>query len=76
MPPVTMATTANPTELQAQQKLVEAQKLLDFNEKLDINMLDMVVGLLYSSVGDEQKAAQQVAEFSARCPGGVVGVVE
>ena len=60
MPPVAMATTANPTELQAQQKLHEAQKLLDFNEKLDINLLDMVVGLLYSSVGDEQKAAQQV----------------
>jgi len=53
MPPGTMAPTSNPTELQA-------QKLLDFNEKLDIALLDNVVSSLYSSVGEEQKAAQQV----------------
>ena len=55
MPPGTMAPTSNPTELQA-------QKLLDFNEKLDIGLLDKVVSSLYSSVGEEQKAAQQVAK--------------
>ena len=61
MPPVTMAATANPTELQA-------QKLLDFNEKLDITLLDTVVSSLYSSVGDEQKAAQQVRWLNVFCP--------
>jgi len=35
-------------------------KLLDFNQKLDIALLDNVVGAMYSSTGQEQKMAQEV----------------
>lgn len=35
-------------------------KLLDFNQKLDIGLLDQVVGTLYSGTGDQQKMAQEV----------------
>ena len=33
-------------------------KLLDFNQKLDIGLLDTVVGTLYAGSGDQQKMAQ------------------
>ena len=35
-------------------------KLLDFNQKMDIGLLDTVVGTLYSGTGDQQKMAQEV----------------
>ncbi|PAA93891.1 hypothetical protein BOX15_Mlig011488g1, partial [Macrostomum lignano] len=35
-------------------------KLLDFNHKLDIGLLDSVVTLMYSSTGSQQQMAQQV----------------
>ena len=35
-------------------------KLLDFNQKLDIGLLDTVVGTLYSGTGEHQKMAQEV----------------
>lgn len=35
-------------------------KLLDFNQKLDIGLLDTVVGTLYSGTGEQQKMAQEV----------------
>ena len=35
-------------------------KLLDFNQKLDIGLLDTVVGTLYAGVGEQQKMAQEV----------------
>ena len=35
-------------------------KLLDFNQKLDIGLLDTVVGTLYAGSGDQQKMAQEV----------------
>jgi len=35
-------------------------QLLDFNQKLDIGLLDRVVGTLYSGSGDQQKMAQEV----------------
>ena len=35
-------------------------KLLDFNQKLDIGLLDTVVGTLYAGTGDQQKMAQEV----------------
>ncbi len=35
-------------------------KLLDFNQKLDIGLLDQVVGTLYSGTGEQQKMAQEV----------------
>ena len=35
-------------------------KLLDFNQKLDIGLLDRVVGTLYSGSGEQQKMAQEV----------------
>ncbi|CAD5118443.1 DgyrCDS7150 [Dimorphilus gyrociliatus] len=38
----------------------QANKLLDFNQKLDINLLDSVVGCMYSGIGQEQKVAQDV----------------
>ncbi|XP_004925540.2 exportin-1 [Bombyx mandarina] len=38
----------------------QASKLLDFNQKLDINLLDNIVGCLYSAVGDQQRVAQDI----------------
>jgi len=35
-------------------------KLLDFNQKLDIGLLDRVVGTLYAGSGEQQKMAQEV----------------
>jgi len=35
-------------------------QLLDFNQKLDIGLLDRVVGTLYSGSGEQQKMAQEV----------------
>ena len=35
-------------------------KLLDFNQKLDIGLLDTVVSTMYSGSGDQQKMAQEV----------------
>jgi len=37
-----------------------ANKLLDFNAKLDIGLLDKVVATMYSGQGEEQKMAQEV----------------
>jgi hypothetical protein len=31
----------------------QASKLLDFNQKLDINLLDNIVGCMYSGVGEQ-----------------------
>jgi len=31
----------------------QAEKLLDFNQKLDINLLDSVVGCMYSAEGQQ-----------------------
>uniref|UniRef100_A0A8D8U493 Exportin-1 n=1 Tax=Cacopsylla melanoneura TaxID=428564 RepID=A0A8D8U493_9HEMI len=36
------------------------KKLLDFNQKLDITLLDNIVNCLYTGMGVEQKAAQEV----------------
>lgn len=38
----------------------QANKLLDFNQKLDINLLDSIVGCLYSTVGNQQRFAQDI----------------
>lgn len=38
----------------------QASKLLDFNQKLDITLLDSIVGCMYSSVGEQQRLAQEV----------------
>ncbi|XP_067010066.2 exportin-1 [Anabrus simplex] len=38
----------------------EASKLLDFNQKLDINLLDNVVGCMYTGIGEQQRVAQEV----------------
>ena len=35
-------------------------KLLDFNAKLDIGLLDRVVATMYSGAGEQQKMAQEV----------------
>lgn len=38
----------------------EARKLLDFSQKLDIGLLDNIVGCLYASQGDQLRLAQDV----------------
>lgn len=38
----------------------QASKLLDFNQKLDITLLDNIVGCMYTGIGDQQRAAQEV----------------
>ncbi|XP_076220931.1 exportin-1 emb [Nomia melanderi] len=38
----------------------QASKLLDFNQKLDITLLDNVVGCMYTGIGEQQKLAQEV----------------
>ena len=35
-------------------------KLLDFNQKLDIGLLNTVVGTLYAGQGEQHKMAQEV----------------
>lgn len=37
-----------------------ASKLLDFSEKLDINLLDNVVVCMYNGSGDQQRVAQDI----------------
>ncbi|XP_063606328.1 exportin-1-like [Penaeus indicus] len=39
---------------------VEASKLLDFNQKLDIPLLDNVIGCMYNGIGEQQRIAQEV----------------
>lgn len=38
----------------------QASKLLDFNQKLDINLLDNIVGCMYTGMGEQQRVAQEV----------------
>ncbi|ODN05594.1 Exportin-1 [Orchesella cincta] len=38
----------------------EAAKLLDFTQRLDIQLLDTVVGCMYTGIGEQQKIAQEV----------------
>ncbi|KAL0267451.1 UNVERIFIED_CONTAM: hypothetical protein PYX00_009718 [Menopon gallinae] len=38
----------------------QASKLLDFSEKLDINLLDNVVVCMYNGAGEQQKVAQEI----------------
>ncbi|XP_058803182.1 exportin-1 [Phymastichus coffea] len=38
----------------------QASKLLDFNQKLDITLLDNIVGCMYAGVGEQQRVAQEV----------------
>ncbi|KAJ9600998.1 hypothetical protein L9F63_000836, partial [Diploptera punctata] len=38
----------------------EASKLLDFSQKLDINLLDNIVRCMYSGIGEQQRVAQEV----------------
>ncbi|KAL3873911.1 hypothetical protein ACJMK2_036989 [Sinanodonta woodiana] len=49
MPPIVMGTLAD-----------EASKLLDFNQKLDINLLDNIVTCMYQGDGQRQRMAQEV----------------
>ncbi|XP_022332005.1 exportin-1-like [Crassostrea virginica] len=51
MPPITM-TSVNLSE--------EAAKLLDFSQKLDINLLDNIVTMMYTGNGPQQRTAQEV----------------
>lgn len=37
-----------------------ARQLLDFNQKLDINLLDNVVQTMYTTTGPQQRTAQEV----------------
>lgn len=38
----------------------QAARLLDFNQKLDITLLDTIVGCMYSGMGEQQRVAQEV----------------
>ncbi|XP_011311556.1 exportin-1 [Fopius arisanus] len=38
----------------------QASKLLDFNQKLDITLLDSIVGCMYTGMGEQQRVAQEV----------------
>jgi exportin-1 len=38
----------------------EASKLLDFNQKLDIDLLDSIVACLYNSTGEQLRLAQDI----------------
>jgi exportin-1 len=38
----------------------EANKLLDFNQKLDIDLLDNIVASLYNSTGEQLRMAQDI----------------
>lgn len=38
----------------------QASKLLDFNQKLDITLLDNIVGCMYNGIGEQQRVAQEV----------------
>lgn len=38
----------------------QASKLLDFNQKLDITLLDNIVGCMYAGIGEQQRVAQEV----------------
>lgn len=38
----------------------QAARLLDFNQKLDITLLDNIVICMYSGIGDQQRVAQEV----------------
>ncbi|KAK2194302.1 hypothetical protein NP493_116g05018 [Ridgeia piscesae] len=38
----------------------QASRLLDFSQKLDINLLDSVVGCMLTGIGQEQRVAQEV----------------
>nr|CAG4635920.1 EOG090X00LI [Eubosmina coregoni] len=38
----------------------QASKLLDFDQKLDITLLDSIVGCMYSGAGDQQRLARDV----------------
>lgn len=40
--------------------LDEAKKLLDFNQKLDISLLDNIVSCLYSSQGEQLRLSQEI----------------
>ncbi len=51
------ASGGGPTTALAQETV---NKLLDFNQKLDIGLLDQVVGTMYGGAGEQQKMAQEV----------------
>lgn len=38
----------------------EAAQLLDFNQKMDINLLDKVVTAMYTGIGEQQRVAQEL----------------
>lgn len=41
-------------------RMEEAQKLLDFTQKLDISLLENIVGCLYNSQGEQLRLAQEI----------------
>ena len=41
-------------------RMEEANKLLDFSQKLDIGLLDNIVGCLYNSQGEQLRLAQDI----------------
>jgi exportin-1 len=38
----------------------QAMKLLDFNQKLDITLLDSIVGCMYSGIGEQVRVDKAI----------------
>ena len=57
-----VATAGSPAAVPPEASLAQetVNKLLDFNAKLDIGLLDRVVATMYSGQGEQQKMAQEV----------------
>lgn len=56
----TTATTTTTATMTAQVNMEDASKLLDFSQKLDIGLLDNIVGSVYVSQGEQLRLAQDV----------------
>ena len=54
---IKMGSSTTPGPVLAQETV---NKLLDFNQKLDIGLLDLVVSTMYQGTGDQQRMAQEV----------------
>ena len=54
------STVMLPSSSPATSLVNQARSLLDFSQKLDINLLDNVVNVMYSGTGEAQRAAQEI----------------
>ena len=69
-PTMAMGVSATPLAQEA------VNKLLDFNQKLDIGLLDQVVATMYGGQGQQQKMAQEVLTTLKEHPDAWTKVIE